>query len=183
VSVNFSFRQVNSPELTESVLAALDETGLPPGSLTLEVPERVLIEADASVIESLTRLRQRGIRLAIDDFGTGYASLAYLRRLPVDIIKIDPSFVAGLGTDAIVAMLTRTIVQVGDDLGIDIVAEGIERPGQLDALRAMGCRLGQGYLLARPMAADLVSEHATADGEWSAGPADGVGEVATAGGL
>jgi diguanylate cyclase (GGDEF)-like protein/PAS domain S-box-containing protein len=183
VSVNLSFRQVNSPELAESVLAALDETGLPPGALTLEVPERVLIEAGAPVIESLTQLRQRGIRLAIDDFGTGYASLAYLRRLPVDIIKVDPSFVAGLGTDAIVAMLTRTIVQVGDDLGIDIVAEGIERPGQLDALRAMGCRLGQGYLLARPMAADLVYEHANADSKWSTGPADGADEVATAGGL
>jgi diguanylate cyclase (GGDEF)-like protein/PAS domain S-box-containing protein len=183
VSVNLSFRQVNSPELAQSVLSALDETGLPPDALTLEVPERVLIEAGAPVIESLTQLRQQGVRLAIDDFGTGYASLAYLRRLPVDIIKIDPSFVAGLGTDAILAMLTRTIVQVGDDLGINIVAEGIERPAQLDALRAMGCRLGQGYLLARPMAADLVYEHANADGKWSTGPAGGVGEVAAAGGL
>jgi EAL domain-containing protein (putative c-di-GMP-specific phosphodiesterase class I) len=96
------------------------------------------------------------VRLAIDDFGTGYASLAYLRQLPVDIIKIDPSFVAGLGTDGTLAMLTRTIVQVGHDLGIEIVAEGIERPEQLELLRAMGCGLGQGFLLARPMPASGV---------------------------
>ena len=104
-------------------------------------------------MDGLARLRQLGVRLAIDDFGTGYASLAYLRQLPVDIIKIDPSFVAGLGTDGTLAMLTRTIVQVGHDLGIEIVAEGIERPEQLELLRAMGCGLGQGYLVARPMAA------------------------------
>ena len=107
-------------------------------------------------MDGLARLRQLGVRLAIDDFGTGYASLAYLRQLPVDIIKIDPSFVAGLGTDGTLAMLTRTIVQVGHDLGIEIVAEGIERPEQLELLRAMGCGLGQGYLVARPMAAGAI---------------------------
>ncbi len=115
--------------------------------------ERVLIEIDGPVMDGLARLRQLGIRIAIDDFGTGYASLAYLRELPVDIIKIDPSFVAGLGTDGTLAMLTRTIVGVGHDLGIEIVAEGIERPEQLELLRAMGCGLGQGYLVARPMTA------------------------------
>ena len=113
----------------------------------------MLIEIDGPVMDGLARLRQLGVRLAIDDFGTGYASLAYLRQLPVDIIKIDPSFVAGLGTDGTLAMLTRTIVQVGHDLGIEIVAEGIERPEQLELLRAMGCGLGQGYLVARPMTA------------------------------
>ena len=127
--------------------------GLQRSALTLEVTERVLIEIDGPVMDGLARLRQLGVRLAIDDFGTGYASLAYLRQLPVDIIKIDPSFVAGLGTDGTLAMLTRTIVQVGHDLGIEIVAEGIERPEQLELLRAMGCGLGQGYLVARPMAA------------------------------
>jgi EAL domain-containing protein (putative c-di-GMP-specific phosphodiesterase class I) len=113
----------------------------------------VLIEIRDEVMDGLATLRQLGVRLAIDDFGTGYASLAYLRQLPVDIIKIDPSFVAGLGTDGTLAMLTRTIVQVGHDLGIEIVAEGIERPEQLELLRAMGCGLGQGFLLARPMRA------------------------------
>lgn len=153
LSVNFSLRQVSAPRFTESVLATLDEAGLPRSALTLEVTERVLIETAAPLIEELARLRRLGVRLAIDDFGTGYASLAYLRELPVDIIKIDPSYVAGLGTDGTLAMLTRTIVQVGHDLGIEIVAEGIERPEQLELLRAMGCGLGQGFLVARPMTA------------------------------
>jgi predicted signal transduction protein with EAL and GGDEF domain len=87
-----------------------------------------------------------------------------LRQLPVDIIKIDPSFVAGLGTDGTLAMLTRTIVQVGHDLGIEIVAEGIERPEQLELLRAMGCGLGQGYMVARPMAADAIESLAVVGG-------------------
>jgi diguanylate cyclase (GGDEF)-like protein len=152
LSVNFSLRQVSAAGFAESVLVALDDAGLARSSLTLEVTERVLIEIDGPVMDGLARLRQLGVRLAIDDFGTGYASLAYLRQLPVDIIKIDPSFVAGLGTDGTLAMLTRTIVQVGHDLGIEIVAEGIERPEQLELLRAMGCGLGQGYLVARPMA-------------------------------
>ena len=92
-------------------------------------------------------------KLAIDDFGTGYASLAHLRQLPADIIKIDPSFVSGLGQDPVLTMLTKTIVQVGRDLGMQVVAEGIEQPRQLAELREMGCGYGQGFLVARPMAA------------------------------
>jgi diguanylate cyclase (GGDEF)-like protein/PAS domain S-box-containing protein len=153
LSVNFSLRQVSAARFAESVLAALEASGLPEDALTLEVTEQVLVEGAGPMVDGLAQLRQRGIRLAIDDFGTGYASLAYLRELPVDIIKIDPSFVAGLGTDGTLALLTRTIVQVGHDLGIEVVAEGIERPEQLELLRAMGCGLGQGYLVARPMAA------------------------------
>jgi diguanylate cyclase (GGDEF)-like protein/PAS domain S-box-containing protein len=164
LSVNFSLRQVSAPDFAEMVLTALDDSGLPRSALTLEVTERVLIEIDAPVMAGLARLRALGVRLAIDDFGTGYASLAYLRELPVDIIKIDPSFVAGLGTDGTLAMLTRTIVQIGHDLGIEIVAEGIERPEQLELLRAMGCGLGQGYLVARPMTAQRIEALAVADG-------------------
>jgi len=151
VSVNFSLRQVTAAGFTASVLTVLDETGLPPGALTLEVAERVLIEGGDPMADGLAELRRHGVRLAIDDFGTGYASLAYLRHLAVDIIKIDPSFVAGLGQDATLAMLTRTIIQVGHDLGIEVVAEGIERPEHLALLREMGCGLGQGYLIAKPM--------------------------------
>ncbi len=153
LSVNFSLRQVSAAGFAEWILTTLDDSGLPRSVLTLEVTERVLIEINDEVMAGLAMLRRLGVRLAIDDFGTGYASLAYLRQLPVDIIKIDPSFVAGLGTDGTLAMLTRTIVQIGHDLGIEIVAEGIERPEQLELLRAMGCGLGQGYLVARPMAA------------------------------
>jgi diguanylate cyclase (GGDEF)-like protein/PAS domain S-box-containing protein len=153
VSVNFSLRQVTAAGFAASVLTALGDSGLPPGALTLEVAERVLIEGAGPMVDGLAELRRHGVRLAIDDFGTGYASLAYLRQLAVDIIKIDPSFVAGLGADATLAMLTRTIIQVGHDLGIEVVAEGIERPEHLELLRGMGCGLGQGYLIAKPMAA------------------------------
>jgi diguanylate cyclase (GGDEF)-like protein/PAS domain S-box-containing protein len=153
VSVNFSPRQVSAEHFPQSVLAALEDTGLPPAALTLEVAERVLVEATGPVVEHLAELRRAGVRLAIDDFGTGYASLAYLRQLPVDIIKIDPSFVAGLGEDETLTLLTRTIVQLGRDLGIGVVAEGIESSRQLGMLSDMGCGLGQGYLVAPPMAA------------------------------
>jgi diguanylate cyclase (GGDEF)-like protein/PAS domain S-box-containing protein len=171
LSVNFSLRQVSAPRFADSVLAMLDEAGVPRSALTIEITERVLINAPAPLIDELGRLRQLGVRLAIDDFGTGYASLAYLRELPVDIIKIDPSFVAGLGADGTLAMLTRTIVQVGHDLGIEIVAEGIERPEQLELLRAMGCGLGQGFLVARPMTAQGIESLSLSNGRRAvAGP-------------
>jgi diguanylate cyclase (GGDEF)-like protein/PAS domain S-box-containing protein len=178
VSVNFSLRQVTAAGFAASVLTALDESGLPPAALTLEVAERVLIEGAGPMADGLAELRRHGVRLAIDDFGTGYASLAYLRQLAVDVIKIDPSFIAGLGADATLAMLTRTIIQVGHDLGIEVVAEGIERPEHLELLREMGCGLGQGYLIARPMAASGI-EALVGDG-WPEGGGFGQG---TGGGL
>jgi diguanylate cyclase (GGDEF)-like protein/PAS domain S-box-containing protein len=153
VSVNLSGRQVTAPGFAGQVAATLAETGLPPAALTVEVSERILVEEDGLIVERLAELRQTGVRMAIDDFGTGYASLAYLRRLPLDIIKIDPSFVAGLGHDETLTLLTRTVVQVGRELGLRVIAEGIEQPRQLTALREMGCGYGQGFLVARPMAA------------------------------
>jgi diguanylate cyclase (GGDEF)-like protein/PAS domain S-box-containing protein len=174
VSVNFSQRQVSAEHFPESVLAALSDAGLPPEALTLEVNERVLVEATSRVVEHLGELRRAGVRLAIDDFGTGYASLAYLRQLQVDIIKIDPSFVAGLGEDETLTLLVRTIIQLSHDLGISVVAEGIESSLQLGMLRDMGCGLGQGYLVAAPMAAaeveSLITAAATLPGGGSAPP-------------
>jgi EAL domain-containing protein (putative c-di-GMP-specific phosphodiesterase class I) len=170
VSVNFSLRQVTEAGFAASVLSVLDETGLPPSALTLEVTERVLIEGGGPMADGLNELRRHGVRLAIDDFGTGYASLVYLRQLAVDIIKIDPSFVAGLGADGTLAMLTRAIIQVGHDLGIEVVAEGIERPEHLELLREMGCELGQGYLIAKPM--DARGIEALVGSGWPAGGAD-----------
>ncbi|GAA2573479.1 EAL domain-containing protein [Actinomadura fulvescens] len=156
LSVNFTARQIAAPRFVESVAAALEETGLPPQALTVEVKEEVLVEDAGQSVERLSALRDLGVRLAIDDFGTGYASLAYLGQLPVDIIKIDPSFVAGLGSDETLTLLTRTIVRLGRDLGLTVVAEGIERPEQLELLREMDCPRGQGFLVARPMAAGRV---------------------------
>ncbi|GAA3197535.1 sensor domain-containing phosphodiesterase [Actinocorallia longicatena] len=154
LSVNFTARQIAAPRFSETVAAILTETGLPPSRLTLEVKEEVLVEhlqGEEQHLVSLSALRDLGVRLAIDDFGTGYASLAYLGQLPVDIIKIDPSFVSGLGADETRTLLTRTIVRLGAELGLTVVAEGIEREEQLSALREMGCPRGQGYFVARPM--------------------------------
>jgi diguanylate cyclase (GGDEF)-like protein len=153
VSVNIALRQLNAPHFPAQVAAALAETGLPPSALTIELSERMLVEDAGLIADRLTELRDLGVKLAIDDFGTGYASLAHLRQLPADIIKVDPSFVSGLGQDPVLTMLTKTIVGVGRDLGMQVVAEGIEQPRQLAELREMGCGYGQGYLVARPMAA------------------------------
>ncbi|MFI0419409.1 putative bifunctional diguanylate cyclase/phosphodiesterase [Spongiactinospora sp. 9N601] len=153
LSLNLSARQITAPRFVETVAEALAESGLPPSALTLEVIEEMLVEDAEETITRLSELRNLGVRLAIDDFGTGYASLAFLRQLPVDMIKIDPSFVSGLGRDETLSLLTRTIVRLGHDLGLIVVAEGIERPEQLELLREMGCTRGQGYLVARPMAA------------------------------
>jgi diguanylate cyclase (GGDEF)-like protein len=156
---------VNSPGFTAQVAAILAETGLPSTALTVEVNERILVEEDGLIADRLAELHQMGVRMAIDDFGVGYASLAYLRQLPLDIIKIDPSFVAGLGHDDTLTLLTRTVVQVGRELGLRVIAEGIEQPRQLSALREMGCDYGQGFLVARPMAAPALEALIRASGE------------------
>ncbi|MEV4099071.1 EAL domain-containing protein [Nonomuraea sp. NPDC049649] len=153
LSLNLSARQITAPRFVQTVAEALEESGLPASALTLEVIEEMLVEDADEIVKRLSELRALGVRLAIDDFGTGYASLAFLRQLPVDMIKIDPSFVSGLGQDDTLTLLTRTIVRLGHDLGLIVVAEGIERPEQLDLLREMGCTRGQGFLVARPMAA------------------------------
>ena len=165
VSVNVSARQITAPSFTARVAAILADTGLPPGALTVEVNERVLVEEDGLILERLAELHRLGVRMAIDDFGTGYASLAYLRQFPLDIIKIDPSFVAGLGHDDTLTLLTKTVVQVGRDLGLQVIAEGIEQPRQLIALREMGCGYGQGFLVARPMGAPGVEAMIRTSGE------------------
>lgn len=156
LSVNLSVKQILSTGFVETVSGVLDETGLPADVLTLEVDEEVLLENPGEAVERLAELRWLGIRLAIDDFGMGYASLAHLRELRVDAIKIDPSFIRDLGTDGTVTLLTHTIIRLGQDLGMRVIAEGIERPEQLEQLRSMGCGHGQGFLVARPMVAEGV---------------------------
>jgi diguanylate cyclase (GGDEF)-like protein/PAS domain S-box-containing protein len=172
VWVNLSARQLTAPGFTAGVAAILAEADLPPGALTVEVTERILIEGNGSILDRLADLHQQGIRLAIDDFGTGYAALAYLRRLPLDAIKLDPSFVAGLDHDDTLTLLTGTLVRVGRDLGLRVIAEGVEQPRQLTALREMGCGYGQGFLLASPMTASGVEALIRS----SAGPAGEPGE-------
>jgi diguanylate cyclase (GGDEF)-like protein len=165
ISVNLSARQITAPGFTAQAEEILAETGLPPGALTVEVNERILVEEDGLILDRLADLHRTGVRMAIDDFGTGYASLASLRQLPLDIIKIDPSFVAGLGHDDALTLLTRTVVQVGRELGLRVIAEGIEQPRQLSALREMGCDYGQGFLIARPMAVPAIEALIRTSGE------------------
>jgi diguanylate cyclase (GGDEF)-like protein/PAS domain S-box-containing protein len=151
VTVNISARQLENPSLVDDVSAALEGSGLAPERLLLEITETVLMADTKGTLERLQALKALGVRLGIDDFGTGYSSLRYLQRFPVDVLKIDKSFVDGVDRDDHDAALVRTIVALGEMLGLETVAEGIERGTQRDLLRAIGCRRGQGYFFARPL--------------------------------
>jgi diguanylate cyclase (GGDEF)-like protein/PAS domain S-box-containing protein len=153
LSVSCTARQACGPGFVRTVIAALDEAELPPEQLTIEVTERVLSDGPPPAAADLAGLRGKGIRLALDSFGTGHTSLALLRRSAVDVIKIDSSFVTGLGTDPTLALLTKSIIGLALDLGIEVIAEGIERPEQRARLEEMGCALGQGPGLAGPLPA------------------------------
>jgi len=175
LSVRCAPRHVTGPGFVTSVIAALDQAELPPQALTLAVAERVLLDsvgpvAAGPVAVGLAGLRGKGIRLAIDSFGTGYASLAYLRRSAVDAVVIDASLVGGLDVDPTLALLTKTIVQLAHDLGIEVIAEGIERDGQSGQLAAMGCGLGQGPAVAAPLAASDAAPAGAEVGTRSAAP-------------
>jgi diguanylate cyclase (GGDEF)-like protein/PAS domain S-box-containing protein len=154
MAVNVSVRQFDRADLVEVVGGILAETGMPADQLCLEMTESVLMTDTDDNLEQLVRLKALGVTLAIDDFGTGYSSLAYLRRFPVDTLKIDRSFVERLGALTDDTALADTIVQLGKSLGMATVAEGIEEFGQLTALREMGCQFAQGYYFSRPVPAD-----------------------------
>ncbi|HEU4346344.1 MAG TPA: EAL domain-containing protein [Actinoplanes sp.] len=166
MAVNVSVRQFDRCDLPAIVGEVLAETGMPAGQLCLEMTESVLMTDTEETLAALVRLKALGVSLAIDDFGTGYSSLAYLRRFPVDTLKIDRSFVERLGEQTDDAALANTIVQLGQSLGMSTVAEGIEEFGQYAALREMGCTYAQGYYFSRPVpAADagrLLLESSTA---------------------
>ncbi|MEU4242168.1 EAL domain-containing protein [Actinoplanes sp. NPDC026619] len=158
MAVNVSVRQFDRADLVEVVAGILAETGMPAGQLCLEMTESVLMTDTDDNLEQLVRLKALGVTLAIDDFGTGYSSLAYLRRFPVDTLKIDRSFVERLGALTDDTALADTIVQLGKSLGMATVAEGIEEFGQLAALREMGCHFAQGYYFSRPVPAAEAGE-------------------------
>jgi diguanylate cyclase (GGDEF)-like protein len=156
ISVNLSARQFQEPDLVESIGQALEETGLPPASLIIEITESGLMARTAGTIGRLAELRALGVHLAIDDFGTGYSSLSYLERFPVDILKIDRSFIANVSESGERPAIARAIVELGRTLGLRVVAEGIEEPHQADWLVSLGCPLGQGYLFSRPLGVDAM---------------------------
>jgi EAL domain-containing protein (putative c-di-GMP-specific phosphodiesterase class I) len=163
ISVNLSARQFQEPDLVDWVRAVLAETGLAPSCLVLEITESGLMQRTAGTIGRLSELRTLGVHLAIDDFGTGYSSLSYLERFPVDTLKIDRSFIAGMTATRQRPAITRAIVELGRTLGLRVVAEGIERPDQADWLRTLGCPYAQGYLFSRPLGADAAEAYLAAD--------------------
>jgi EAL domain-containing protein (putative c-di-GMP-specific phosphodiesterase class I) len=158
VSVNLSAGQFERDGLPEEVGTIVRETGFEPRRLQLEISEAVLMRDDPRVFDRLEALKALGVRLAIDDFGTGYASLSYLKRLPVDCLKIDRSLVKGVGYETEDTAIIRAVVSLAHSLGITVTAEGIETQDQLTQLREVGCDQGQGYLFARPVSADRVPE-------------------------
>ncbi|MHB1718172.1 MAG: putative bifunctional diguanylate cyclase/phosphodiesterase, partial [Acidimicrobiales bacterium] len=154
IAVNVSARQLEAGSLVADVGSALERSALDPHVLVLEVTESALMADVTRNAARLDRLKSLGIRVAVDDFGTGYSSLAYLQKFPVDILKIDRSFVNALGDSAQSAALVHAMVQLGDALGLETLAEGIEDEAQLQALRGEACRSGQGFWFSRPLRAD-----------------------------
>ena len=163
IAVNVSARQLQHPEFLEHVDNALRRAALPPHLLTLELTESVLVASGERAEHQLAMLKDRGVKLALDDFGTGYASLAYLQRLPVDIVKIDRSFTAKIDTGAADLALLEGIVGLGKALGLQLVAEGIERVAQQGIVRELGCHGAQGFHFGRPAPAAAATQALTSD--------------------
>jgi diguanylate cyclase (GGDEF)-like protein/PAS domain S-box-containing protein len=157
LSVNVSTRQLREPDFVDQVRAVLDATELRPDSLALEITESLLLSDRDTLVGQLEGLKELGLRVAVDDFGTGYSSLSHLRHFPIDIIKIDRSFVDGIDRDQAKARLVRGIVNLGDSLRLDVVAEGIERHEQADEFRGMRLPLAQGFLFFPPLPPDGVA--------------------------
>jgi diguanylate cyclase (GGDEF)-like protein/PAS domain S-box-containing protein len=158
IGVNLSTGQFQDPGLVDDVQRVLRETGIEPRLLKLEITESTVMSNEKSAIETLHRLKEVGVRLAIDDFGTGYSSLAYIRRLPVDDIKLDRSFVRNLGHDQEDAAIVRSVVELASALNLNVTAEGIETPEALEQVKALGCHHGQGFYIGRPVPASDMRE-------------------------
>jgi EAL domain-containing protein (putative c-di-GMP-specific phosphodiesterase class I) len=156
VSVNLSARQLQDPGLARHVSETLEASGLQPNTIVLELTESATMADIETTLTRLHGLKALGVKLAIDDFGTGYSSLSYLLRLHFDIMKIDRSFVLGALASGDAETLVRTIISLAQSLRLNTVAEGIELTEQLELLRGLGCELGQGYLLSKPVDADEI---------------------------
>jgi diguanylate cyclase (GGDEF)-like protein/PAS domain S-box-containing protein len=158
MSVNISARQLQSPdELVREVVRVLEETGLAPAILLLEITESMIMEDAAYNVDVLERLKNLGVGVAVDDFGTGYSNLAYLKRFPMDMLKVDKSFVDGLGENPEDTAIVEAVISLARALNLRTVAEGIETTEQLDRLRTLGCELGQGYYFSEPLPAHEAS--------------------------
>jgi diguanylate cyclase (GGDEF)-like protein len=166
ISVNVSARQLQDDGLVESFATIFERTGINPANVILEITESAIMTDAEAMVARLHELKALGVRLAIDDFGTGYSSMSYLCSFPIDILKIDRSFVSGVQSEPQKIGIVRTIVELGRILDLQTVAEGIELDAELEQLRALDCDLGQGYHFARPLSTDamyaLLSEQAAA---------------------
>jgi diguanylate cyclase (GGDEF)-like protein len=156
ISVNFSGRQLGQRNIVDVVTRVLDDAGLPAGSLTLEITESVLMSDARQAVEVVHALTALGVRFSIDDFGTGYSSLAYLKRFSAHVLKIDRSFIDGLGRDAQDTAIVGATIALAEALGMETVAEGVEDPDQLGFLRRLGCSRAQGYYFSRPVPPDQI---------------------------
>ena len=157
MSINLSVRQLMHEEIIRDVREAVDDAGLDPSTVTLEITETTLMHDTEMTRERLAELRKIGVSLAVDDFGTGYSSLQYVQRFPIDIIKIDRSFVTGLGTNPGDGAVVQSMIELSQRLGVHTVAEGIDRPEQVTLLQSLGADLGQGYLFSKPVEASQIS--------------------------
>jgi diguanylate cyclase (GGDEF)-like protein len=166
MSVNLSCKQFTQVDLVDYVEHVLRETGLEADSLKLEITESVLMEHTTAVMGMLMRLHALGVQLSLDDFGTGYSSLSYLHRFPLQILKIDRSFVGSMNADSKNAEIVRAIVALARNLGMEVVAEGVETAEQLTALRTLQCHYGQGYLFAKPLEAQAATALLHASPQW-----------------
>jgi diguanylate cyclase (GGDEF)-like protein/PAS domain S-box-containing protein len=169
MSANLSARELREASLVDNVAAILERTGVDPVTIILEITETSMVEDADGSVGTLQALKALGVRIAIDDFGTGYSSLNYLRRLPVDVLKLDRSFVATAGRGEREAALVDAVFRLGRTLGLDTVVEGVEDREQRERLVSLGCRIGQGYLFARPMAEPAASD-------WLRSPGSGLAQ-------
>lgn len=154
ISVNISPRQLNDPEFVDMVFGVLEETGLDPNRLYLEITEGMLLDNDPRTYEILKKLHDRGIHLSVDDFGTGYSSLSYIKRYPIDLIKIDRSFIQDIPEDANDIAIIKAIIDLSGSLGIEVLAEGTEELKQIQCLHELGCHVVQGYFFSKPLSSE-----------------------------
>ena len=175
VSVNLSARNLLEPDLAAHIVEMVIQAGLPRNALRVELTETALVTRADESARALQSLRSQGIGVALDDFGTGHSSLAHLTMLPVDEVKIDKSFVLQLGTDPIAERVVSAIVELGNNLGLDVVAEGVETSAHAEALMEMGCANGQGYFFARPMTPGDFETWLAEHRRWTGGPNDDAG--------
>lgn len=166
LAVNLSVREFAQLDLVRAVTAILEETGLAPSQLQLEITESAIIGQQHPALQTIAELRELGVAIHLDDFGTGYSSLSYLHRLPLDAIKIDRAFTSAMETEERPRHVIQAILSLVGAIGLDVVAEGVESELQLELLRRMGCPYGQGFHFSRPLTAAALEELLRRDPRW-----------------